>query len=141
MTESGGNNLSQGQREKIYRRNFFLLLMDGALFMVALNIIGATTVVPDFVRHLTNSEVLIGLSGSLFDVGWTLPQLFIARYIVRSERKKWWFAGPNIPVRFIVLIFSIVVVLVGSVLGCNGSHEKGKRKDLDMPKPSDAKEK
>jgi hypothetical protein len=35
----------------------------------------------------------------------------------------------------------LVVVVVGGLLGCDGSHEKGKRKDLDMPKPSDAKEK
>lgn len=105
--------LSPDQRENVYRRNFFLLLIDGVLFMVALNIIGGTTVIPDFVRHLTNSEIVIGLSGSLFDIGWTMPQLFIARYIVRAARKKWWFAGPNIPVRFVVLIFAIIVVLVG----------------------------
>src|SRR4051812_15946623 len=101
MTVSDANKLSPAQREGIYRRNFFLLLIDGTLFMVALNIVGATTVIPDFVRHLTNSEVLIGLSGSVFDIGWTLPQLFIARYIVRAERKKWWFVGPSIPVRFV----------------------------------------
>src|SRR5258708_5124028 len=113
MTESDANNLSPERRESVYRRNFLLLLIDGTLFMVALNIMGATTVIPDFVRHLTSSEVLIGLSASLFDIGWTLPQLFIARYIVRFERKKWWFVGPSIPVRFIILIFAVVVVLVG----------------------------
>src|SRR5579859_4016478 len=113
MSESEANHLSPEKREGVYRRNFFLLLIDGTLFMVALNIMGATTVIPDFVRHLTSSEVLIGLSASLFDVGWTLPQLFIARYIVRFERKKWWFAGPNIPVRFIILIFSVIVTAVG----------------------------
>ncbi len=103
----------QRQLEPIYRRNFFFFLADGILFMVALGMIGATTVIPDFVRHLTNSEVLIGLSGGLFDVGWTLPQLFIARYIIRVQNKKWWFIGPNIPVRFVMLIFAGVVVLLG----------------------------
>jgi MFS family permease len=57
--------------------------------------------------------VLIGLSSSLFDVGWTLPQLFIARYIVRYEHKKWWFVGPNIPVRFMVLSFAAITVMLG----------------------------
>jgi MFS family permease len=80
---------------------------------VAMSLIGSTTVIPDFIRQLTNSEILIGLSSSLFDVGWTLPQLFIARYIVRYARKKWWFAGPNIPVRFVILIFAGVTVLLG----------------------------
>jgi MFS family permease len=113
MTDSGATSLSPSQRERIYRHNFALLLTDGILFMVAMNIIGSTTVIPDFVRHLTNSEVLIGLSGSLFDVGWTLPQLFIARYIIRYERKKWWFVGPNIPVRFVILAFAVLTVLLG----------------------------
>ncbi len=101
------------QHEPIYRRNFALFLSDGVLFMMAMTIIGSTTVIPDFVRHLTDSEILIGFSGSLFDIGWTLPQLFVARYIIRSARKKWWFAGPNIPVRFVILIFAVVMVLLG----------------------------
>jgi MFS family permease len=105
--------LSQPSRERIYRRNFLLLTTDGILFFVAMGLIGSTTVIPDFIRHLTDSQVLIGLSSSLFDIGWTLPQLFIARYIVRFARKKWWFAGPNIPVRLVMLIFSLVTVLLG----------------------------
>jgi MFS family permease len=110
MTEPAA---SHSQHEPIYRRNFIVFLIDGILFTVAMSILGPTTVIPDFVRRLTDSEILIGLSSSLFDVGWTLPQLFIARYIVRFERKKWWFVGPNIPVRFVILIFAILTVVFG----------------------------
>ena len=78
-----------------------------------MGILGTTTVIPDFVRHLTDSEILIGLSGSLFSIGFTLPQLFIARYIVRHANKKWWFVGPNIPVRFVILIFAGIIVWLG----------------------------
>jgi MFS family permease len=113
VTEAAAQHLSISDRERIYRRNFFLFLLDGILFIVAINTIGATTVIPDFVRRLTDSEILIGFSGSMFDIGWTLPQLFVARYIVRSARKKWWFVGPNIPVRFVILTFSLLVVLLG----------------------------
>jgi MFS family permease len=105
--------LAPTHREQVYRRNFFLFTTDGILFIVAMGIIGSTTVIPDFIRQLTDSEVLIGLSSTLFDIGWTLPQLFIARHIIRHERKKWWFAGPNIPVRFVMLIFAGIVVLLG----------------------------
>lgn len=105
--------LEQAEREPIYRRNFLFFLTDNVLFNMAMNVIGPTTIIPDFIRHLTSSEILIGLSGSLFDIGWTLPQLFIARYIVRFERKKWWFVGPNIPVRFVILIFAVITVLLG----------------------------
>ena len=101
------------QREQVYRRNFLFFLMDGTLFMVAINLIGTTTVIPDFIRHLTNSEILIGLSSSLFDIGWLLPQLFVARYVVRAARKKWWFVGPNIPVRFVILLFAVLIVVLG----------------------------
>lgn len=104
---------SQPSHESVYRRNFIIFVIDGILFMVALGTIGATTVIPDFVRRLTSSEILIGLSGSLFDIGWTLPQLFIARYIIRFERKKWWFVGPSIPVRFVILIFALITVWLG----------------------------
>ncbi len=106
-------NITPAFRERVYRRNFLYFVTDGVLFMVAMSVIGSTTVIPDFVRRLTDSEVLIGLSGSLFEIGWTLPQLFIARYIVRFARKKWWFAGPNIPVRFVILIFAALTVLLG----------------------------
>src|SRR5512138_2682095 len=111
MSELNTQALSPSSREQIYRRNFAIFLIDGILFTVAMSIIGPTTVIPDFIRRLTNSEVLIGLSSSMFDIGWTLPQLFIARYIVRFEHKKWWFIGPNIPVRFVILTFGILTVL------------------------------
>lgn len=105
--------IAQTEREGIYRRNFVFFLTDGILFMLGMSIIGTTTIIPDFIRHLTDSEILIGLSGSIFDILWTMPQLFIARYIVRFERKKWWFVGPNIPVRFVILIFAVITVLLG----------------------------
>lgn len=113
MTEVASHEFAPASREPIYRRNFIFFLIDNILFTVAMGIIGATTVIPDFLRHLTDSEILIGLSGSLFTFGFTLPQLLIARYIVRYARKKWWFVGPNIPVRFAILLFALVTVWLG----------------------------
>ena len=63
----------QSFRERIYRRNFFFFLVDNILFNIAMGIINSNTVIPDFVRRLTNSEILIGLSGNLFMVGFHLP--------------------------------------------------------------------
>lgn len=99
--------------EPVYRRNFVYFLIDSILFAVAMGLLGTTTVIPDFVRRLTDSEILIGLSGNVFTIGFTLPQLFIARYIVGSARKKWWFVGPNIPVRFVILLFAGLVFWLG----------------------------
>lgn len=114
MTDIAQPTITPAERERVYRRNFLLFLSDGILFMVAMGMMGQTTVIPDFVRRLTDSEVLIGLSSSLFDIGWTLPQLFIARYIIRFERKKWWFVGPNIPTRLVILVFAGLVVGLGA---------------------------
>jgi len=114
MTESDAPALSRSVRERIYRRNFVFFLGDNILFNVAKGINGETTLIPDFVRHLTGSEILIGLFGALPTIGGTLPQLLIARYIVRSARRKWWFVGPNIPARFMMLIFAAITVWLGS---------------------------
>ena len=105
---------ADSMRERVYRRNFYFFTLDGVLFMVAMGIIGTNTVIPDFVRRLTDSEILIGLSGNLFMVGFALPQLFVARLIVRSARKKRWFILPNIPTRFIILAFALLLFLAGS---------------------------
>jgi MFS family permease len=114
MTVPDPQPLSPSSRERIYRRNFPFFLADSILFTVAISIIGSATVIPDFVRRLTDSEILIGLASTLFTVGFTLPQLFIARHIVRYARKKWWFVGPNIPVRFVILIFAGIIMWLGA---------------------------
>jgi MFS family permease len=104
---------SPSARERIYRRNFVFFLADNILYNVAAGIIGSNTVIPDFVRHLTSSEILIGLFGGLVAIGQSLPQLFIARYIVRYASKKPWFVIPNVPVRVVMLIFSGIMLWLG----------------------------
>lgn len=106
--------LSPAAREQVYRRNFGFFLADDILWNLAMGIISTETVIPDFVRHLTSSEILIGLVATLPAIGSTLPQLWVARYIVRHERKKWWFVGPNIPGRMLMLIFAFSVWGLGS---------------------------
>ena len=105
--------LTSAEREQIYRRNFIFFLADFVLFGMAFNLIGSTTVIPDFVRKLTDSEVLIGISSQMFEIGWLLPQLLVARSLMRVERKKWWFVGPNIPVRMLMILFAGVIFWLG----------------------------
>lgn len=50
---------------------FEFLLLDNILGNLATNIIGTTTLIPDFIRHLTRSEIFIGIASSLFEVGST----------------------------------------------------------------------
>jgi MFS family permease len=100
-------------RERVYRRNFLFFLVDFVLFGVAFSFIDAATVIPDFVRNLTDSEILIAFSSQMYEVGWLLPQLLVARHLVRVESKKWWFVGPSIPVRALMLILAWSIVLLG----------------------------
>jgi len=78
-----------------------------------MGLIGSTTVIPDFIRRLTDAEVLIALSSQLFEIGWLLPQLLVARQLVRVRNKNVVFVGPNIAVRPVLLIFAGVIVLLG----------------------------
>jgi hypothetical protein len=78
--------LADSERDRIYRRNFIFFLADFVLFSVAFNLIGSTTVIPDFVRKLTGSEILIALSSQMFEILWLMPQLLVARRLVRGKK-------------------------------------------------------
>jgi hypothetical protein len=78
MTESNAHVFSQSHLERVYRRNFFFFLTDSVLCTIAMGIIAPTTLIPDFIRRLTSSEILIGLSASPFDVGTGLTRQTLA---------------------------------------------------------------
>lgn len=71
-----------------YRQNFFAFLVDYVFFGVALGFINLSSVVPAFVRRLTDSEPLVGLTSTLFGGGFQLPQLVFAHYVGNKPRKK-----------------------------------------------------
>src|SRR5258708_33284493 len=60
VIEAPTQTIQVTNRENIYRRNFFYFLSDVILFTVAIIIFGPQTVIPDFIRHLTHCEILIG---------------------------------------------------------------------------------
>jgi MFS family permease len=106
-------DMVDSEHDRIYRRNFIFFLADFVLFSVGFNLIGSTTVIPDFVRKLTGSEILIAFSSQMFEILWLLPQLLVARRLIRVENKKMWFVIPNIPVRTLMIIFAGIILLVG----------------------------
>ncbi len=113
LTPPGAAALSPAARERAYRRNFAVFLADFVLFTIGISLIGATTVIPDFIRRLTDVEVLIALSSQMFEFLWLLPQLLIARRLVRVRNKKWWFVGPNLAARPMLVLYALLIVLVG----------------------------
>ncbi len=71
-----------------YRRNFVAILGDAISFGLALTFANATTTLPDFVSHLTPSQIVVGLFSSVYSGAWLLPQILYARFLNSRRRKK-----------------------------------------------------
>ncbi len=71
-----------------YRRNFTVNLLDWVFFSTGMSFASLNTVLPAFARHLTSSNLLIGLIPSLSTLGWLLPQILIANFTQKLKRKK-----------------------------------------------------
>ncbi len=70
------------------RHNFVAFMVDYVLFAVAISFVNPNTVMPAFVRTLTDSDPLVGLINSVLSATWLLPQLGIAAVITGKPRKK-----------------------------------------------------
>jgi MFS family permease len=69
--------------EVLARRNFRLGVLNGAVYQCGEGFIDSSTVLPVFLERLTASNALIGLCTALGDMGWLLPQLFVAPWASR----------------------------------------------------------
>ncbi len=96
------------------RRNFILLLLDYMFFGAAYSLVNHATVVPDFVSRLTSSELVIGLSGSLYQFGWLVPQLLFAQIVSRSTRRRPYMTRTVIPFRLTLGVTSIIIAFTAA---------------------------
>ncbi len=71
-----------------YDKTFILGVLNGVLFNTAEALIGGTTVLPTFISNMTTSKVLVGLSGTMGNAGWFMPQLVVANLILHQKHKK-----------------------------------------------------
>jgi len=79
---------SADQLPRAYRRNQIAILADYVLFGVGIGFIGVSTVLPEFVRHLTDSAPVIGLVNTIWNGAWLIPQLIAANALSHVQRKK-----------------------------------------------------
>lgn len=70
------------------RFNFGACLVDSIGFNVGITFITIATVLPLFVRQLTDSNLLVGLIKAIASTGFFLPQILAARYIKSLKSKK-----------------------------------------------------
>lgn len=78
----------QDLTRKNLKFNFFVNLADGGFFGFAVGFASYTTIIPLFVTTMTSSPILIGLIPAIHNMGWQLPQLFIANHLSKLERIK-----------------------------------------------------
>ncbi len=89
MSKSPSDSPSvQQQIEKNLRWNFVVNALDGASFWLGMSFISSTIILPLFVSHFTSNALLIGLIPFLATGGYLLPQLFVANWVERMPRKK-----------------------------------------------------
>jgi len=74
--------------DKNIRHNFTVNILDGAFFGFAFGFASLVTIVPLFLRQMTDSAILIGLIPTFHWVGWQVPQLFTAGKISQLKRYK-----------------------------------------------------
>lgn len=86
-----------GKPEEVnFRWNFAVNALDISFFMLAMNIVSQTTIIPLLVTQLTPSKLAIGVIPAIQNLGYLLPQLFTASYVEGLRRKKpflMWFSG------------------------------------------------
>ncbi len=95
------------------KRNFILILLDYVFFGAAYSLVSPQTVVPDFVSRLTSSELIIGLSGSIYQFAWLVPQLLFAQIISRSTRRRPYMSRTVVPLRMSMGVMSALIALSG----------------------------
>jgi Na+/melibiose symporter-like transporter len=75
---------------KNYRWNFFWMSLDNMMFFFIFMGLSPYTILPFYIQHFTDSKVLIGLIPTIYLVGTTSPQLFMAKFLkARKKRKKY----------------------------------------------------
>jgi len=68
-------------------RDFRLIVLNGALFILAFTFINPGIVLSAFIYELTGSDVNVGLVNALFGIGWFWPQIFVSHLVQHRQRK------------------------------------------------------
>ena len=104
----------EGEVKKNYRWNFSAILLEWVFFYTGMSFASLNTVLPAFARHLTSSNLLIGLIPCLSTLGWFLPQILIANFTQKLKRKKDLLAFTLLGVRIPWFFLFLAVTLLSS---------------------------
>ena len=93
-------------------RNYSLLLANNAIFWVGISLISPITILPLFVAHLTDSNLLVGAVPAIVQVSWALPQLFGPAHFERRRYNRRSVAGYNMAGRLLFTAYGAMVILL-----------------------------
>jgi MFS family permease len=79
----------QQEVERNYRWNFVVNSMDGASFWFGMSFFSSAIILPLYVSHFTSNPIVLGLIPFLGWGGVFLPQLFVANWVERAPKKKY----------------------------------------------------
>ncbi len=92
--------------ERNYRHNFTVNFLDGTFFWFGSSFIAAGVILPLYVSHFTDNDLLIGLVAVISSGGFFLPQLFTANWVEQLPVKKY------LPVRIGFFTERVPIVLL-----------------------------
>ncbi len=99
------------QIEKNYKWNFFWFTVDNMMFFFIFMGLSPYTVLPFYLKHFTGSNILIALIPAIYILGNSLPQIFMARFLKKTdERKKYLFLIASVQ-RLGILGMLLLVIL------------------------------
>ncbi len=73
--------------EREGKRNFFLAVINGIIYIFAEALLDPTLVLVGFVSQLTQNPILLGLVLPIRDASWSLPQLWVSGFLQNSPVK------------------------------------------------------
>ena len=119
MTDSStAVDLYQQEVDQHYRRNAFTIMIDNAMFYIISLGLSQYTILPLYLKKLTDSKLLIGLIPTVFIIGFALPQLFVARFLKGKKRTKGYIILTALAQRVSILAF-LILTLVQTYLPTN----------------------
>ncbi|MCK8827405.1 MFS transporter [Natroniella acetigena] len=98
--------------EKDYKFNFWLSIGEGAFYTLGIGLVAINTILPLFVRQLTESKFLVSLITGIYMFGIHFPQLFSAKWIKGAEVKKKYVLGLGILQRLPWLFLAVLTYLL-----------------------------
>lgn len=95
------------------RRNYALMMVDSTGFPLGISFFSIVTILPMFLRQLTDSDLLIGMLPAVNNLGVFLPQVLVAPLIKRLRVTRYYVVMLGLAERFSLLFIAVAAWIWG----------------------------